>query len=515
MLTKKLAFGLAGAVTAAGVTAAVGVASAKPLPPSRAAGMSAAVSSASPADDGVDDGVIDQLFRLASRSAAKSSTLAETPAPTASPATSPSAAPTAGPTAGSAAVPITDPLTPSECVKRFGFPCYGPDQMRRAYNLDALHRQGLTGKGTTVGVIICFHNPHLIADLATYSKRWGLPAPNRGNLEQIRYHNARPYNPGVDSEKACAEESSVDVQSLHYAAPDAKIIVLETPTDQLGGNTGMEDLIGGIGWLATHRQIAATTGSWGAFEDNFAEQAGKPGDYHLLTELRPGLQAAYRRQVTMLFSSGNWGPTGPNQAGDALYDHRGVAWPASDPLVTAVGATRVHLDDQGNRTGPDEVWDTQPSSPGGATGAGTSAVFTRPRTQHSVRGVVGDRRGTVDIALNGSPQSREWFYSSVNVLGGQEPGWVRVAGTSIAAPKMAALVAIAAQLNGGPLGDIKPALYTMSRRPAQAGLFDLAEGCNTANAVTGYCASRGFDLPSGAGSPADAARFVAALAARR
>jgi subtilase family serine protease len=121
----------------------------------------------------------------------------------------------------------------------------------------------------------------------------------------------------------------------------------------------------------------------------------------------------------------------------------------------------------------------------------------------------------VDIALNGSVQSREWFYSSINVLSGQQPGWVRVAGTSIAAPKMAALVAIAAQVNGGPLGDIKPTLYASSRHPSRAGLYDLTEGCTTANGVTGYCASRGFDLPSGAGSPADTTRLVVALAAAR
>jgi subtilase family serine protease len=444
-----------------------------------------------------DTGVIDELFGLAAPASAKPGTMADGAGP------SPSASPTAE--------PITDPLPTGECRTRFGTACYSADQVRRAYNLDDLHRRGITGKGRTIAVVICFHNPHLRKDLATYSKRWGLPP---ADLEQIRYKGARPFDPNVESEKACAEEGTIDAETIHYVAPDAKIIMLETPNDQLGGTTGMEDLIGGIGWLARNRRLDAVSMSWGAFEENFAEEAGRPGDYHLLTGLRGGLAAAYRRGVTMLVASGNWGPTGPNLKGDALYDRRGVAWPASDPLVTAVGATRLHLDDHGNRIRPDEIWDTQPSSPGGATGAGTSAVFARPSAQDPLRRVVGDRRGTVDLTLNGSAQSREWLFSTVNVLPGQAPGWVRVAGTSIAAPKAAGMVGLAAQVNGGRrLGDIKPSLYAMARRPAQTGIFDLTAGCNTANDVPGFCGSRGFDLPSGVGTVRDAARFVPALAA--
>jgi hypothetical protein len=42
------------------------------------------------------------------------------------------------------------------------------------------------------------------------------------------------------------------------------------------------------------------------------------------------------------------------------------AWPASDPLVTAVGGTRLHLDDHGRRTALDQVWTDEG---GVATGA--------------------------------------------------------------------------------------------------------------------------------------------------
>ena len=66
-----------------------------------------------------------------------------------------------------------------------------------------------------------------------------------------------------------------------------------------------------------------------------------------------------------------------------------IDWPASDPLVTAVGGTQLHLDAKGNRTAPDSVWDDLSSTVGvtgpvytwGSSGGGHSTVFRRPEFQ--------------------------------------------------------------------------------------------------------------------------------------
>jgi subtilase family serine protease len=215
-------------------------------------------------------------------------------------------------------------------------------------------------------------------------------------------------------------------------------------------------------------------------------------------------------------ANGDTGATGPNLAGDAVYSTQTAAFISTSPLVTAVAGTELHADDHGNRIHPDTVWGEHDGD-GFATGGALSGAFTRPSYQDSITGIVGNHRGNADVAMDGSTASRVWMYTSkYQVLHGQEPGWVRTAGTSAASPLFAGIVADAAQAAGRPLGPINAALYRLGRTPATraaAGIADVTEGCNTTVAVKGYCARVGTDLPSGVGTIGDASRFVPALAA--
>ena len=79
--------------------------------------------------------------------------------------------------------------------------------------------------------------------------------------------------------------------------------------------------------------------------------------------------------------------------GQTFYLVPVTAWPASDPLVTAVGGTKLKLDASGNRTSPDTVWnDTynaarqrvhlrQNGPIALAGGGGKSVFFSRPPTR--------------------------------------------------------------------------------------------------------------------------------------
>jgi hypothetical protein len=71
-------------------------------------------------------------------------------------------------------------------------------------------------------------------------------------------------------------------------------------------------------------------------------------------------------------------------------------------------------------------------------------------------------------------------------------------------------------LNGGPLGYINPALYTIGSNPARyaADFFDVTTGNNGASApaIPGFPATAGWDPVTGLGTP-NAARFVPDLVA--
>lgn len=405
----------------------------------------------------------------------------------------------------------TVPVPSSACRLRYGSDCYGATQLRRAYGLDQLAARGITGKGRTVAVIMPYHQPKIQQAVDGYSAQNGLP---RTEVEQIDWGHPRTADPRQKADSEYAEEGALDLEMAHAAAPDAHLIYVATPDAQTSGTHGLSAITRAMRWLVTHRSVDVISMSYGSMEDSFPDQAKKPGDYHLLTRMRGGLNTAAARRVTLVAADGDMGPTGPNYAGTGLYTHRTVSWPASDPLVTAVGGTRLHLTDAGDRTAPDSVWTD--TGTGSATGGGLSKVFRRPSWQHRVRGVVGDHRGLGDIAVIGAAESRVWAYSpGFNVLPGQKPGWVRVAGTSVGSPFFAGIVTDAAQQAGHRLGTINPALYRLAATPqraARAGITDLTAGCTTSHGVTGYCARPGYDLPSGIGTIHNAVPFVTALA---
>jgi len=126
---------------------------------------------------------------------------------------------------------------------------------------------------------------------------------------------------------------------------------------------------------------------------------------------------------------------------------------------------------------------------------------------------IGTKRGVPDIGLQASAGTGALVYLSLPPDGlsglkcGTAPcstGWYDIGGTSLAAPQWAGLVAIAAQINGGGLGPINPALYKIGADPTRYafGFYDVTTGNNTADpAVTGYPATTGWDPVTGLGTP--------------
>jgi len=384
-----------------------------------------------------------------------------------------------------------------ECRTQYGHGCYTPTQIRVAYGLDRLHAQGLDGRGTTIAIVIPGANPYAQEVLDRFSDEAGLP---RTRIEVINRGGKVPA-PGDVAGNLAALEAVTDLQIAHLAAPAAKLIYLQTGSAQL---SGIGNAMRAIDWLVRNRRVDAISMSWGASEPSVLQLAGGRAGFD---RMRGALITADQRRTTLLAATGDYGSGGHDLTDPS--QGRTVAWPASDPLVTAVGGIRLHLDDQGRRIRPDEVWGSASllTQERRGTGAGTSTLFPRPAHQDHAATLLGSHRGVPDLVANASAHSSVWVHTTER----GRPAVVPAHGTSIAAPLVAGIVALANQQADRPLGNIGPALHHYAHHPEAAGLTDLTSGCNHTAPRQGYCAAAGYDRVSGLGALTDAPLLVQAL----
>jgi subtilase family serine protease len=413
----------------------------------------------------------------------------------------------------------TQPPTEAQCVKSFTVPCYDPAQIQTAYNERPLFAHGITGRGQTIVIVDSFGSPTIQSDLATFDKTFGLPAPPSFRIIQPA-GAVGPYNASTMS--GWAGETTLDVEWSHSIAPGASILLVETPVAETEGVAGFPQIVEAENYVIDHHLGQVISQSFGATEGTF------PTPQSLL-RLRSAYINAFMHHVTVLASAGDTGATGySNVAGTLLYTHPAVSWPASDPLVTGVGGTKLSLNAAGQRTAPDRVWnDTynkalnevffgNPGPNALAGGGGKSAIFSRPPYQNGVANVTGIARGVPDISMSAACSGLVITYHSFG--GGGPAGWYVVCGTSEASPLFAGVVAMADQVAGHSLGLINPALYALKAENAP-GLVPVTMGNNTVSftqngklyTVRGYSASPGYSTVAGVGT-VDAALFVPELA---
>ncbi len=195
-----------------------------------------------------------------------------------------------------------------------------------------------------------------------------------------------------------------------------------------------------------------------------------------------------------------------------FYTRPVTSWPASDPLVTAVGGLNLRLDKLGRRKAPDKVWN-DPGYPS-ASGGGKSVIFGRPVFQQDDAAIVGAHRGVPDISMSASCSHPVDIYQSFSA-----GGWEIICGTSEATPLFAGVIALADQVAGRSLGPINADLYKMAST-SKSGIVDVTRGNNTVTfqqngttyTVRGWVAVPGYDLSSGLGT-INASVFVPSLAA--
>jgi subtilase family serine protease len=423
---------------------------------------------------------------------------------------------------------LKDPPDTAFCQANLGIACYRPGQIQKAYNLQPLFGAGLNGAGRTIVIVDAFGSPTIKHDLQVFDRTFGLPDPPAFDIIQP-VGVVPPFDPDAfgGDEVSWAEETSLDVEWSHVMAPGAKILLVETPVDETEGVQGFPEIVAAENYVIDHNLGDVISQSFGATEQTFPNRQA-------ILNLRSAFKNARDHHVSVLGSSGDQGATDLKLDLSCCYPMRVDSWPSADPLVTSVGGTQLHLDAAGNRTAPDNVWNdscaVSAAACFGAAGGGLSSTFIRPDYQDRVRSVVGDRRGTPDVSLSAAVDGGVVVYFTFILPGSP---WHVFGGTSEASPLFAGVVAIADQAAGHRLGWLNPRLYRLGdprldltrRQDDDAGLVDITRGNNTFifcatncgaatetdTTVTGFDATRGYDLASGLGT-IDATRLVHALA---
>ena len=413
---------------------------------------------------------------------------------------------------------LSAPPATAFCEQHYGIACYLPAQIQRAYNLPRLYQKGITGRGQTIVIVDSFGSPTVRRDLRRFDRATGLPAPP--SLRVIQPAGRVPAYRPTSNREGWAGETDLDVEYAHPIAPRASILLVETPTSENEGTTGFPQIVTAEKYVIDHHLGGVISQSFSATEQTF------PSKQSLLS-LRGAYLDAASKGITVLAASGDSGAADVKFNQVTYYLHPVTSWPDSDPLVTGVGATQLHLNAAGDNVAPPTVWnDTYDVAANEfvvgnkgpnplAGGGGKSVIFGRPAFQNGARAIVGASRGVPDISMSGACNGGADMYQS---FAGQPAGWYPTCGTSEATPEFAGIVALADQVAGHPLGVINPYLYRLSARHAP-GIVDVVSGNSTVSfrqrgalhTVPGFRARPGYDLASGVGT-VNAFWFVPALA---
>ncbi len=365
--------------------------------------------------------------------------------------------------------------------------CYGPDQIRRAYGVQQLQKEHLTGRGSTIVILDAFGSPTIQADLDAFDADWGLP--------KVSVTVAAPF--GVDgSNPGWAFETTLDVEWAHVMAPGAAITLLEART-----NSDV-DLYNALKYAVDNNLGDVISMSFGENESCV--------DPDLLAAQHEVFRAATQKGITLVASSGDSGSAEPSCDGFSL--ETAASNPASDPLVTAIGGTALTANATSGEYIGETAWN-EPLFGTAATGGGYSVLYPRPAYQAGATANTAGR-GVPDIALNASLNGGVLVYMTDPFAGNLV---VEIAGgTSVGAPEFAGIVADAVQQAHHRLGFLNQALYRLGGSAnAHKAFHDITSGSNIlfSSGVVGYTVRQGWDAVTGWGTP-QADNLLPALVSR-
>ncbi|AUG76387.1 serine protease [Kitasatospora sp. MMS16-BH015] len=339
---------------------------------------------------------------------------------------------------------------------------YDGARLRSAYGASAT---GLTGQGVTVAIVDAYDSPTLDQDTATYAAAHGDAPYAPGQLmhddpaEWTHTQAPTDADPTGCGAQGWYGEQTLDVEAVHAVAPEAGIQYVGAASCQ------DPDMIDALRRVVDGHLADIVSNSWGE-----AENASDPA-------LDPVYQQIFHcgaaEGIGFYFSSGDDGDdlasTGTKQ----------TDMPASLDSVTAVGGTALGLDQDGAysfETGWGTLkaplssdgtsWTNFPGAFTSGAGGGTSGRVKQPSYQRkvvprSLSGANGGRNRVVpDIAAVADPNTGFLVGQTQTFPNGEARySEYRIGGTSLAAPVISGLQALAQQASGKPIGFANPAIY--------------------------------------------------------
>ena len=318
---------------------------------------------------------------------------------------------------------------------------YTPSQVATAYDFSKLYNAGFRGEGQTVGLLEL--DGFSASDIAAYTACFG------GNQTVIKTIPIDGYNgaAGVN-----AAEVELDMEMILGLAPHlTSLRVYEAANTSLAAyNDAWARIVSDV------TPVVST--SW-----VFCEQGS--GMANEIQQENIFFQVAAAQGQTILAASGDLGANGCYNPQTGANTTPAVDDPASQPYVTGVGGTTLHVNFD-NTYQFEQVWNDR-NIKNGASGGGISLVWHMPYWQQAP-GVANAYstgfREVPDVSLNADPQTGYDVFCRVG--GCANKGWMIFGGTSAAAPAWAALIALANQVslksNAFMVGFLNPSLYDIA-----------------------------------------------------
>jgi subtilase family serine protease len=363
---------------------------------------------------------------------------------------------------------------------------YTVQQQAALYGLTAAWSAGNTGVGQTIGVYELAD--YDTSDAQTYFTCYGL-APTISSV------NVDGGPTSQDNADNAPDEATLDVEETAALAPGAKVEVYQGTNN----NSGPTDI---YTQMASDDSATIITTSWGICE---AQTDGAAQAEQTI------FQEMAAQGQTVVAAAGDDGSSDCEDT-SSPSSSAAVDDPASQPYVTGVGGLTVSNINPLSET----IWnDNCTQSDCGAGGGGVSSLWSRPSWQVApgINVATETMRLVPDLAVMGDPATGFIQYYTGAGSGfchhSCSGGWGAIGGTSIGAPLVSALIAVAAQAcntPGGRLGFVNPSLYSM----ATTGYVDVTSGNNDLYNIGEYSAGVGYDMTSGLGSP-NGAPFLAGL----
>jgi subtilase family serine protease len=347
-------------------------------------------------------------------------------------------------------------------------PCgYTPSQYQGAYGTSGLIAKGIDGRGVTVAITDAYAAPTILQDANTYAVRHGQAPFGKHQFKQIlpnkpfRYGYDDTVNGNLCDEQGWYGEETLDVEAVHAMAPGANVLYVA------GRSCDDPDLLKALNTIIERRKADIITNSWGDLGEDV------PADT-LQAYTATFVQAALEG-IGVFFSSGDDG----DDSTDTEDGAPAVDFPASHPLVTAVGGTSLGVTNT-NGYGFETGWSTgtsklsadgtswDPPYPGDwlyAGGGGVSSLFAEPFYQFGTvpAGLAGGHRAVPDISMDGDPQTGMLVGETQTFPDGSvKYSEYRLGGTSLSSPLYAGLEALADQAARHPHGFANPAIYRQS-----------------------------------------------------